>query len=308
MNGALPPTVALILHFRNHLRTMRCLDSLLPEGICRALIIDNSEDAGASWAQLVESVAIWSAAGLDIVVERPERNLGFSSGVNHGLACIRRRYGAVCVLLLNSDATLRSGAHDVLRRAIDGKPSAIASACMVSHDGVATAFAHYHPFLGLLSKWPIPGAYRYLSACCMLIHPFLARDDLFDEDFFFYGEDIELGWRLLGLGIGQIPVSQAVVDHEGSASSRNGSLFYEYHMARAHLLLPRKLSEPGIGRCAMLLARAVSLPLRAMVRSLRFRSLLPCRGLVLAALDVSRGRLQSLTPLAGSDAPVRNGW
>lgn len=293
--GDLPKTVALVLHFRDHRRTRICIDSLLPEGIRNVLVVDNSADYGASWLRLANHLERWSEAGLAVTVERPGPNLGFSAGVNWGLACIARRDGEVCVLLLNSDAVLRPGAHRALRKAINGRPPAVASACMIGRDGTATPFAYYQRFLGLLSRQPIPGAYRYLSACCMLIHPALAQIDLFDEAFFFYGEDIELGWRMSKMGIDQIAVAQAKVDHEGSASSRNGSLFYEYHINRGHWLLADKLSCSKTTYVCAILGRTISLPIRSFIRSVRLGNLVPVKAMLMAMLDAAFGRMQILT-------------
>lgn len=291
-------TVALILHFRDYARTRKCLDSLLSENVRQALIVDNSEDAGASLALLSEDIHNWSSAGLKIAVERPKSNLGFSAGVNLGLACIGRRNSKACVLLLNNDATLVAGAHAALLKAIESKATAVASACMVHPSGTVTPFAHYHPLLALLSRRPIPGAYRYLSACCMLIPSALVEDHLFDEEFFFYGEDIELGWRLTALGIEQVPVPEAMVNHDGSASSRNGSMFYEYHINRAHWLLARKTAKNRGEYVAALVARIIILPLRSIIRSVRFLSLVPMRALVNATFDVACDQRKTLTPQA----------
>jgi GT2 family glycosyltransferase len=132
----------------------------------------------------------------------------------------------------------------------------------------------------------------------MLIPPALVKERLFDEEFFFYGEDIELGWRLTALGIDQVPVAKAMVNHEGSASSRNGSMFYEYHINRGHWLLARKTSKNRGEYIAALAARLIILPFRSIIRSVRFASLVPIRALWMATFDVACGRRQTLTPPA----------
>ena len=298
MSG-MPPIVALVLHFRNATLTRRCLDSLLADGVRHAVLVDNSQDGGASLSLLAPWFSSWSDAGFEILVEQPGRNLGFSAGVNRGLAAIHQRHGAVFALLLNSDAAVRPGASEALRAALRsvGKPS-VAAACMVAQDGRNTPCAYYQQLAGLITLEPLPGSHRYLSACCLMLSPDLAFPGLFDEDFFFYGEDIELGWRLRRRCVDQLAVAAALVDHEGSGSSRNGSLFYEYHMATAHIRLPRKLTGSTVVRVAMLLLRAFSLPARATVRSLRFRSAVPWRALVLATADAVAGRNRDLTPPA----------
>jgi GT2 family glycosyltransferase len=279
-----PETIALVLHFRDAARTLRCLASLERERIPRVMLVDNSDDSGASLGSLLARVAEFSP-DLAIEVLEPGANLGFSAGVNRGLERIRELHGKACVLLLNNDAELRPGAHEALR---DGVRSGLqlASAWMVGRDGSRLGWAYYQPFAAILSVREWPGAFRYQSACCMLLGPELAARPLLDERFFFYGEDIELGWRLSCAGVEHGVVDGAAVDHEGSAASKNGSLFYEYHMARAHLLLPRRLARHPAERWGMLLCRLVMLPLRAAVRSMRTSSLLPWKGLLLATTYV----------------------
>jgi GT2 family glycosyltransferase len=103
------------------------------------------------------------------------------------------------------------------------------------------------------------------------------------------------------LGISLVDVPEGTVIHRGSGSSGNGSLFYEYHMCRAHILLTGKLGHAWPVRMLLLVGRAVTLTLRAAVRSVRYRSLRPWRGLAMAVWDVTRGRLRTLTPPAAPE-------
>jgi hypothetical protein len=73
-------------------------------------------------------------------------------------------------------------------------------------------------------------------------------------------------------------------------------MFYEYHINRSHWLLARKLARNPLERFVFVAARCITLPLRALIRSLRFRSLMAWRGLFAATADVLRGRCQSFTP------------
>lgn len=291
----IPETIALVLHFRDNERTSRCLASLSREGIRQVLLVDNSEDDGASLKALLAQGdrLCWSGLAIDLL--DPGVNLGFSAGVNRGLDRIRELHGKSCVLLLNSDAELRPGAHAAMRYGI-GAGLELATAWMVSPDDSRLACAYYQPYTATLSAHRWPGSFRYLSACCMLVGPTLAAKPLLDERFFFYGEDIELAWRLHSAGIIHDVVDGAAVDHEGSASSGNGSLFYEYHMARAHLLLPVTLARHSSERWGMFLGRALTLPLRATMRSVRSSSLAPWKGLLLATLHVMRGATTSIQP------------
>jgi GT2 family glycosyltransferase len=54
----------------------------------------------------------------------------------------------------------------------------------------------------------------------------------FDEDFFCFGEDVDLGYRLRLLGHAAIQAPRAVVHHVGGASAGRRSAFADYHAAR----------------------------------------------------------------------------
>lgn len=292
---ALAPTIGLILHFRHHAHTAACLASLQADGIDRGVLVDNSEDDGASLSLLRPALAMLAAQGMDIALCEPGRNLGFSAGVNRGLAEIRKRFGEVCVLLINNDARLRPGGHSALRGAIE-QGNELAVAPQQSSAGETIASAFYHRATGLLLRRSMPGAYEYLSGCCMLLAPRLATPPLFDEAFFFYGDDTELGWRLKQRGIPQAKVPTALVEHETSTGSRNGSMFYEYHMVRAHWLLAGKLAGNRAQHGLYLAGRTLFLPMRVLLRAVRQRTMVPVRALFAASRDVALGRRRSMTP------------
>jgi len=305
---ALAPTIGLTLHFRHQAHTKACLESLLVDGVNHVVLVDNSEDNGASLSLLQPALVDLAAQGMVVAVCEPGRNLGFSAGVNYGLTEVNKRFGAVCVLLINNDARLRPGAHLALRNAIEqGAENAVPAIHSLS--GHTTASAFYHRLTGLLLREFQPGAYEHFSGCCMLLSPGLASAPLFDEDFFFYGDDAELGWRLLQLGVRQTKVPTAIVEHDASTGSRNGSLFYEYHMNRAHWILAGKVSTQRFEHMLFVIIRVFTLTARALLRTGRQRSLLPLKGLSMATADFIRGRCRTLTPTApapaapGADSP-----
>ena len=289
------PTAALVLHFRTAASTASCLASLQAQGIACALLVDNSEDSGRSLSELDPDLESLRARGMQIIVLEPGRNLGFSAGVNRGLAAIRERLGAMRVLLINSDAQLISGAMPFLHAAIN-EGAAIVSPLLESPDGSLKSVAYYHRFSGLLFSRPLLGAFPHLSGCCLLLSDAIAQTDLLDERFFFYGEDAYLGWKLAKMGVPLIVVESTRALHMGSGSSRKGSLFYEYHMARAHLELAKALSHCWLDAVWLLFGRCLTLPVRAIWRSYRQWSPVPIQGLALALYDFRFDRIRTLTP------------
>lgn len=299
-DGAGLALVALILHFRDEQRTATCLESLAADGVRRVVVVDNSEDSGRSLARLLDRVTSSHLAGLDMRVHGSGTNLGFAKGVNLGLRLVREQFGSVHVLLLNNDAALVPGACSLLlAESLVAGRTALVAPTLVTPIGDFSSLAYYQPYLAMITRRPLSGSLAHLGGCCLLIPPELAEPLLLDEDFFFYGEDFEFGARCIRNGIALIGADEAKVRHAMSAGSRNGSLFYEYHMARAHLVVVNKLAQHRSDRLWMWMGRLVALPVRATVRAIRHRSFRPLRGLAMAAFDVSHGRCRSLTPPAG---------
>lgn len=294
MKSDTTPITGLVLHFRTPEKTLACLRSQQKEGIHHAVVVDNSEDGGQSIAAMQEGIDLLRNAGLDVKVLNPGRNLGFASGANAGLAHIAAKLHSH-VLLINSDAWLATGALEHMRNALQSAPI-IAPRIAQGSQQPTSAFAYYDRLFGLITNTPKIMPLRHASGCCLLLHAEQVRKPLFDQDFFFYGEDAMLGLTTAQNRIVEQDCSQAIVMHATSSSSKNGSIFYEYHMSRAHWLLAHKLARNPLEKFMFIAARCFTLPLRALVRSLRFRSMVAWKGLFLATFDVLTGRCRSFTP------------
>lgn len=270
----IPPVVGLTLNYRDVERTSRCLRSLLDDGAHAVLVWDNSEDNGAS-AQSLR--AIWRDEPR-VAIEQSPRNLGFAAGVNRGLEAVLARFPGAWVMLLNNDAMVCPGALAALCAALRAQPDAVIAYPRVDHSGRLIGTTYYQRVFALLRfDRPWPGSFPYPSGSALLIAPERAEMPLFDEDFFMYGEDVLLGWRLGPSRMAHVP--DVLVFHEGSATSRNGSLFYEIRLVESHLRLAEKLAKGRLDRMLLLLGRAIALPIRAAVRAVRYRSLTPIKAL-----------------------------
>lgn len=287
--------IAVVLNFRTPDRTVACLRSLVAESIVRVVLVENSEDDGAALRAMRPGLDGLLAQGVRVDVIDDSRNLGFAVGVNRALALIQSQGGGE-VLLVNSDASLSAGAIDGLVSAV--RAGADLAAPMLSsplHRDRMPVF-HYQPFLALLAGKSMPGSFSYIAGACMLLSRTVAQPDLFDEDFFFYGEDVRLGARMLKERRACVVVPESRFVHDGAGSARKGSLFYEYHINRGHWLLARKLYPDAMWYAFALAGRALVLPLRALARSVRFRSTAPLNGFWLSSVDVMKGRLRAVTP------------
>jgi GT2 family glycosyltransferase len=286
--------VALILHFRTPERTLACMQALFDEGVRHVVVVDNSEDGGASIRAMTSRLEELRTSGFDIVIVRQGRNLGFSAGVAAGVRYIESAQPAH-VLLINSDAALVHGSVDQMRELLE-RAGIVVPAISQGGRPSTSSFAYYDRLLALITNDPVLTPVRHPSGCCLLIRSDRVNATLFDTDFFFYGEDVEFGHQagLQGVVVAECP--GAVVVHGGSVSAKDGSIFYEYHMNRAHWLLSRKLARNRIEFFAFVIARCFILPMRSIVRSLRFRSWNAWKGLIAATYDVLRGRCRDLTP------------
>ncbi len=291
------PITGLVLHFRTPERTLACLRSLSEEGIRCAVVVDNSEDRGASVAAMVADLVDLRQRGMQVGILSPEWNLGFAKGVAVGLTYIRSN-GLRHVLLINSDAYVCRGAVKSMRVALNDAGVVVPHIKSNAESHEKSSIVFYNTLFALYLKREWPFSLSYPSGTCFLIRDSLIESDLFDPDFFFYGEDVKLGHDLTARDITIAECADAIVLHAGSASAKNGSMFYEYHMNRAHWLLARKLAGNPAQTVVYVVARCVTLPLRALVRSVRYRSMVPWRGLYAATLDVIRGRCRSFTPPA----------
>lgn len=279
---------ALVIEYRTPVRTIACVKALLAQGIKSVHVFDNSADEGTTRAILVQAfydearVSILDAGG----------NLGFAAGVNLGLS----QRSAEWVLLINNDAIPQAGVVKDLTEALLSDTKACIAFPSLIHAGEPMGRVFYHRWFGLVTSRCWPGCFEVPRGCCMLV----ALDrvpsmPLFDERFFMYGEEIALGWSLRQHGSPICHVDGAWVEHEGSAAAKRGSAFYEERTALAHILLSDVLAEGPYERAVMSAIRFNVLLLRAVVRAIKQRSLLPLHA-VKNALGIARGQVRGSNP------------
>lgn len=212
----------------------RCLQSLHEQSVhpARILLVDNSGDRGCFGLKR-------DFPALEIVPAG--RNLGFAAANNLGLASCETRF----VALLNPDAFAEPEWLERLLAAAESHPqcAAFGSVQLLDEapeilDGIGDS---YHPS-GIFrreghgrrcSEYGDLQPRDIFSPCAAAA--LYRRDALqavggFDEDFFCYGEDVDLGFRLRLAGWKAMLVPEAMVRHVGSASSGGQrSDFASYH-------------------------------------------------------------------------------
>ena len=208
-----------------------------------------------------------------------KENLGFARANNQAI----RQSQAEYVLLLNPDTvvyenTLRdslafmdahseAGGVGVRMLTRDGDPAP------ESRRAVPTPWIAFLKMIGFSSKyymshlpWDQPGQIEVISgAYCMLRHKALDQIGLLDEDFFMYGEDIDLSYRLLKGGWQNWYLPLDIIHYKGE-STQKSSFRYVHVFYQAMLIFFRK----HYGHLSFLL----SLPIQAAIYFRAFMALM----------------------------------
>ncbi len=227
----------MVVTYQNHDHIVGCLDSLLgqvPSDGSKVVVVDNASTDGT--ADLVES----RFPSVELV--RSSTNIGF------GRACNLAASRAVTefILLLNPDTEVRPGCVDALlelaRRRTDaglyggrtvrpngdldpmscwGRPTLWSLVCFAT--GLSAAFprsARFNP--EGLGDWPRDSERQVdIVSGCLVLARRTVWEELggFDERFFMYGEDADLGIRAARLGYPSIISPRAEIVHLWGGSS-----------------------------------------------------------------------------------------
>jgi N-acetylglucosaminyl-diphospho-decaprenol L-rhamnosyltransferase len=277
---------AIILDYFGADITKQSLFSLVGQGLKTIYVLDNSGAKDAS-AKLNNAIAEFASGdpGFDIKVLTTGKNLGFGRGVNYVLAHdMRSDSPHDYYLLLNNDAIARSGLITNMVAEFHKDPSiTLVAPRIVSNDPKREFGIWYHRYFGLLLSQAGLGRFHYFTGCCLLFRrDLITASGIFDESFFMYGEDVELGWRLTRQGKKMICAKDVYVEHEYGPSVERSTFFYEYHMARGHLLLSWKTWMHPVEIPFLVLFKLIGLAGRAAARCCRYRTLTPIFSLFVA--------------------------
>ena len=274
---------AIILDYFGSSKTIACLTSLLDQGLDSVVVVDNSGDRQAN-IQLQEALTEFRRRELPFTIHQivNPKNLGYAAGVNNALRWLEKNNPHHYYLLINNDADATPGMLMKLLKFMQEHDRTALTAPMIHMRQKKIAYSWYHRFTGLMFSHHILGTFPYLTGCCLLVDQRIIGNGLFDENFFMYGEDVELCWRLRQSSWDTACVSEAMAIHEGTGSSHHGGFFYEYHVARGHLLLAKKLARHQWEIPFLYSGKLLMLTVRAILRSIRFRSLVPIKAWISA--------------------------
>lgn len=230
---AAPRVTVVVVNYNSGELLRRCVDGLLAQTYAgfEVIVVDNGSEDG-SLDRLGSLPPAWSIVPVG-------RNLGFAAANNLAIA----RSEAEWVALLNPDAIPERDWLDQLVAAADANAGFDFFACrmLVADatdvlDGAGDAY-HMSGLVwrkghGKLATGRYPGEMEVFSPCAGAA--LYRRTDVqavggFDEDFFCYVEDVDLGFRLRLAGHRCLYVPRAVVHHVGSATAGKHSHFQLYH-------------------------------------------------------------------------------
>lgn len=293
----LDKTAGLILHFRTPDKTLRCIHSLIQQGVSFIILVDNSEDSGISLSIMRPALQTLINQGIQVHTLTTGQNQGFAKGVNMGFG-FAQLHSMDFLLLINSDAYFETMSIKPMFEALSCASICIPKVKSDPNSIAHSLFGYYQKATAFNYGTPKADCVKYASGCCQLIKIKDFKLPFLDEDLFFYSEDVVLGHHLQINLLKMVESEKTHIIHEGSGSAKKGSLFYEYHLNRSHWITAHKLSSNNAQSKIYLFIRCITLPIRATIRSIRYGNITAWRGLVMATTDIVFGRFRSLTPPA----------
>ncbi|HBA54152.1 glycosyltransferase family 2 protein [Syntrophorhabdus aromaticivorans] len=237
----------VILNYNGRKFIEACVGSVLAQDYpdMEIIVVDNGSSDGSS----------------DVIRERyPQvrlietgRNLGFAAGNNVGIRWAKGEY----IVILNNDAELEQTCITEMKRAIDKDPAYGACASkiylkfeqnlldaagiVVCPDGLSIGRGRLESGDSYNEEVEV----FFGSGCCIMCRRTMLEDVrvggyYFDEDFFMYADDTDLGWRARLRGWKCIYTPDARVYHAHSAASGSYSHLKAFHVERNRIWIPVK--------------------------------------------------------------------
>lgn len=214
-----------------------CIAALIGQTVKadKIVVVDNGSSDGS-----IEKIRAFSD---DVEVIELNQNTGFARANN---IAVHRHSDCDWIALLNPDATPAPDWIEQLHKAIATYPRHTSFACCMLQasdpetlDGAGDAYhvngIAWPRFKGVRRDRTERVPHETFSACggaALYRRAVFVAQDGFDERYFCYHEDVDLGFRLRLAGQQCMYLPDAVVYHEGSAIAGKGSDFSVYHAHR----------------------------------------------------------------------------
>lgn len=243
MNGQpnshhLPFSVSIIIVNYNGLHLLKnCLNSLSRQDVrgFEVIVVDNgSRDGSAGWLSTCQHP--W------LKTVKLDANTGFGPANNRGFEVSS---GSVVAILNNDTEVPRDFVRMLVQPFTDDTVSMVAPLIVYRNDSDTIDKAGGHHFypdglnrgrgcgMPLSERWLQPGPCFYPDGCAAAFRrELIERAGFFDEEFFLYGEDTDLGLRYRRMGATCIYEPRARVLHVHSATAGKYSSEKAYYVER----------------------------------------------------------------------------
>ena len=212
-----PDAIAVVvLNWRQAALTRRCLESLSRQqtNLPWHLVVVDNESSQAERDQIGQAVeALWTnrqPTWQSAALLTSEANLGFAGGMNCGIVYARQSHPAMGYWLLNNDIELADDALQALHVAAREYPDwGIVGSLIEGETGLSGQTLHggycYQPWLSRIRPCTRPEHKPdYMAGAALFIREALIEEiGLLSEDFFLYGEELDLAYRARSAGWSQ---------------------------------------------------------------------------------------------------------
>ena len=259
----------------------QCVSSVLRAAVgieTEIFIVDNhSHDGSVSYLRQ-RLTALGGTARINIIDSN--HNLGFARGNNMAIQQAQGEY----VLLLNPDTIVAEQTLAEAVRFMDSHPEAGGAGVMMhnsdgspareSRRGIPTPLISLKKMMGMDRQyymshlpWDKPAQIEIISgAFCLLRRKALDQVGLLDEDFFMYGEDIDLSYRLLRGGWQNWYLPLPILHYKGESTQKSSfryvhvfyqamHIFFRKHYGHLSPLITLPVRTAIYGRAAIALCQ-----------------------------------------------------
>ena len=239
----------IILNWNGKKFLAECLDSVKRQTYrdLSILVVDNASTDG--------SVEYLRQAYPDVRLLVNPENLGFAGGNNSGIRVCSTPY----LVILNNDTDMHPECISEMKKAMDQDMSigACASRIFLKFEENrldATGLSPCAEGLGLgrgrmepAENYPKAEEVFFASDCCTLYRKAMLDElGLYDEDFFAYADETDMGWRARARGWKCVYVPTASINHHHSGSSGSVSPFKVFLVERNRICVAIKNFPPAL--------------------------------------------------------------
>ena len=218
----------------------------------KIILIDNSDDP-----DVFENLKETFQNSSKIILLKNKKNIGFSKAVNQGIK-IAIDNMADYILLLNDDAYLDKECINHLINALENDKNAMLAGPTIFYHKFMNRVWHTGGFFNkILGNIKIPFKnkvinYEYLkkfnpqevdflTGCVLMIKKeAVEKVGFFDEDLFFYGEDLDYSIRVKKKGYKLLWVPYAFAWHDIDIEKGRTNPFVMYNLAKSNIIVRKK--------------------------------------------------------------------